>query len=517
MKVIFYLTDTGLTSYNDKDSLSQYFEWDAIDLIHDHIASISEDSMISLVLDIIDEDIYFEWHPKVLPWEKMALQSRRKERLNVDEILLSEVRWTNTVHENDEGRKEELMLSASVAESFHLSSFFSALEEAQLIVTSIYSKPFLLAEYFKKRVKSYLKFTKQQVEHPFLMVSRQSEFSFRQTFFYEGQLRISRLIEIDSSQSDITSALIKETRLAITYVYNQQIVPFNSPVGLVFLDGDRTVLDGMLDRCKEEALIPVTWEENSFLFGAVAFQDVSPDAQHCDSETSLCFSQSAIVDFVFSDHPKGFYLNNYVKQIGQLVQGRKAFVGVNVLLLLVALYFVLISGIDTYMSLKKQDMLVHNIQEHQTEIIRLEEMVKLQDDAQQVKASVEFSESVLKLKLDRLISFDIDGLSEILARHENIQISDVEWKTLNKFDGQKNQIIMTGWVFPFHETYKKPVEWVDKFISDLASLGGIESIELQKEPLNRKLSKSLSINAKMESVEALPFTVMLRVKDYEPK
>ena len=515
--MIFYLTDAGLTSYCDRNSESQFFKWEDIDLIHEHLATIDEKSEVSLVLDVIDEDIYFEWAPKVLPWEKTAIKNRRQERLQVDDIALSEVRWTNTVHLSDDGRKEELLLSSSVADSFQLKSFLDTLEEAQLIVTAIYSKPFLLAEYFKKRVRSYLKFTKQQVDHPFLMVSRQSEFAFIQTFFYEGQLRISRLIEIDKSQKDITTALIKETRLAITYVYNQQIVPFNSPVGLVFLDGDRTILDSMLSRCKDEALVPVTWEEDSFLFGAVAYQDITPNSPHCNDVLAHCYSQDAIVDFIFNERPSSFYLTDYVKQIRNLIQGRNLFIAVNVLVFLAGFFYILISGIDSYMSWKKQEMLVEKIEQHQAEIVRLEEMVKLQGDAQQVKASVEFSESILKLKVDRLIPYDIEGLSQIIARHHNIQLLQINWKNQDRFDSRKNEIKIDALVFPFYETYKKPVAWVDAFVTDLEMLPSVETVNLQKEPLNRALGQSLSIDAKTGSVEALPFSITLRVKDYEPK
>ena len=41
-------------------------------------------------------------------------------------------------------------------------------------------------------------------------------------------------------------------------------------------------------------------------------------------------------------------------------------------------------------------------------------------------------------------------------------------------------------------------------------------VELQKEPLNRRLSQALAINTELGDVNALPFTVTMRVKDVEP-
>lgn len=517
MKIIFYVTDVGLTTYNDFDGSSVFYNWHEVEQIHELLSTIGELTEVSIVLDVIDEDIYFEWAPKVLPWEKVAIASRRKDRVHTEETVLSEVHWTNAVRKNEEGRKDELLLTSTIGNSFQLRNFLETLEEAQVLVTNIYSKPFLLSEFFHKRVIPYLKINKQQIDHPFLMVTRQSEFSFRQTFFYEGQLRISRLIELDRNTSDITSALIKETRLAITYVYNQQIVPFNSPVGLVFLDGDRVVLDSMLERCREEALVPVTWQEDNFLFGAASFQDLETKSRYCGDLNSLCFSQQAIADFVFNVKPKGFYTNEYVGGIQKLLAGKKAFIGFNIILLIATALFILNSSINTYVAMDRQERLLNHINEHQAEITRLEETVKLQDDAQQVKASVEFSEAILKLKLNRLIGYDINGLSDIIARHRHIHIDGIEWKTVDRFDSRKNEIVFSAWVYPFIETYEEPVKWVDALVSDLQTLPTVDSVKLQKEPLNRQLSQALTIDANLDSVKALPFSVTLRVKDHESK
>ena len=133
------------------------------------------------------------------------------------------------------------------------------------------------------------------------------------------------------------------------------------------------------------------------------------------------------------------------------------------------------------------------------------------------KASVEFSESILKLKVNRLISFDVNALSQVFAHHPNIQLSTINWKTLDRFDSRRNQIDIKAWVFPFYETYHDPVMWVDAFVAELNTIVGIEMVQLQKEPLNRQLSQTLSINSKMGNVDALPFTVTLRVKDVESK
>lgn len=520
MKYVFYITDNGVTAFNgqadNQKQISESFEWNDVALIDAYLSTMPEDSEADVILDLVDEDLYFEWAPKVHPWEKASIANRRKQRIHLDTIALSEVQWTNNTRISEDGRKEELILSATVTDSFNLTSFIESLEEAQIIVKGIHSKAFLLEKYFSKKVRPFLKLNRQDLKKPFLLVTRQSENTFRQTFFYDGELRLSRLIEIDSSSEDvnsITQALIDETKMAITYVYNQKIVPFNSPIGYVFLDGEQTLLDGVLAKCQEEGLIRATWEEEDYFVGTANFRDISPTGLNCSVDFTPCFSMQAVVDFIFTDSPKGFYHNSYVDKINLFSTARKVFIGLNILVFLGGLYYVIITGVDTLISWQKQTLLEQKIQQHESETKRLQEVVKLQDDAQQIKASVEFSEAILTLKVNRLISFDINALSQVFAHHSNIQLSTIGWKTLDRFDSRRNQIDIKAWVFPFYETYHDPVKWVDDFVAELKQIKGMEQVQLQKEPLNRQLGQSLSINSNMGTVEALPFTVTLRVKD----
>ncbi|WP_019555685.1 hypothetical protein [Thiomicrorhabdus arctica] len=520
MEIIFYVTDDALTSYNDANNEVSTFLWQDDGAIDQYLSTVSEKSQVSIVLDVLDEDISFEWAPAVFSWEKSSILDRRKERIFGEDIALAEVHWTNAKQQNSDGRKEELMMSATISDSFRLKNFLQSIEAAQLTVSRIYSKPILLEGYLKSKVKAHFKLSRQSLKNPLLLVTRQSQHTFRQTFYYEGDLRISRLVEIDKiyqTATQIRSALINETKLAVTYVYNQQIVPFNSPIGLIFIDGEQDVLEDILVHSKEEALVRSTWEEDQYLFATAAFNSISPNGVHCGIPGSECFSPQAIVDFIFSDSPKGFYTTPYTEKVRNLVLTRKVLIGLNILLFLGGMYYVLVSGVNTLISWQKQALLQESIAQHEIEINRLEEMVKLQDDAQFIKASVEFSESILQLKVNRLVNFDIASFSQVIARHPNIQLSSLQWKTLGRLDSTSNQISFSAWVFPFHETYKAPVAWVDAFVADLRTLPGIQSVVLQKEPLNRALSQTLLMDVKKGEVKALPFTIQMRVNDVESK
>ncbi|VAW46192.1 hypothetical protein MNBD_GAMMA03-1181 [hydrothermal vent metagenome] len=515
MKAIFYLTDEGFTCYKENETIVDTFQWEEVVLIDAYLAKFPEETQVSLIIDVVEEDIYFEWAPKLLPWEKAGFLERRKARFPSEEFALTKLQWTNSLKESEGGRKEELILVSLLANDEVFSSLLTKLEEAQILVTNIYTKPFLLVEYFKIRVKSYLKLSKKELEQPFLVVIRVSEYAFRQIFFYEGHLRISRLVELDRDTTDMTRALVHETKLAIAYIRSQNLMPVDSNISLVFLDSDPKILSGLFEICKEEGLF--LEEKGKYFFKGLTFNELTKNKQYLSFENARCFSQPAMVDFILTDRPAGFYSNKYTEKIKGFLLGRQVFIGLNILLLLGGLYYIVMSSVDTYVSWKKQEILEQKIVAHQTEVKRLKEVVKFQDDAEQVKASVEFSDVILKLKLDRPVNFDIYQWSDVFERHEHIQISRMEWALQARFDSRKTEIILDAWVFPFYDTYKDPVKWIDAFIEDLKNLPGVENVELQKEPLNRNLSQQMIIDATKEPIDALPFTVKIRVKDIEPK
>ncbi|CAN8141492.1 conserved hypothetical protein [uncultured Thiomicrorhabdus sp.] len=434
MKYVLYITESGFRVYKSlriTQEAPEEFSWEDIAQIDLFISELPSNAEVKLVLDLIDEDLFFEWVPKVLPWEKAALLKRRKERLISDKVALSEVHSTNQTRKSTEGRKEELILSATISDSFKLTRFLAKLEAAEVLLNGIYSKPLLLTQYYRQVIRPNLGLTKEQESMPFLIISRQSALNYRQTFFYQGEMRLSRPVEVESEDSDsdsIHKALLEETKLAITYVYNQKIIPFNAPIGLVFLEEDRAVLENIEADCKSYGIIRSNWSQQDFYFVSKTFQDFDADLQACQGN---CYSEQAIVAFLFKSHVKGFYTTGYITRLQNFQRGRKVLFGVNTALFTVGLIYLLINSVDNFIHWQKLDLLDQNITAHLQEKQRLTELVKLQDDAQQIKASVEFSEAILSLRVNRLIGFNIQDFSEAVKRHSNIQLSSLDWRHAN--------------------------------------------------------------------------------------
>lgn len=503
------------------DKALQTLYWREKSLIDEFIFQLSEKDAIYIVLDLIDEELHFEWVPKVLPWEKGALLKRRLQRAQVDNVALVEMHANQAQRKHKEGRKEELILTATVNNTFNLSSLLAKLERSNVILNAIYTKPFLI-KYFFERHASALNLPRNYSKFPLLITSRQSEFTYRQTFIFDGHLRLSRMVELDESLSnalDIQDALLKETRMAVTYVYNQKILPHQAPFAMLFMDSDAEVIQDLQEVALRRQLISEDWKNDEYFFATSLFKDFVTTTGYCQQAAinHECYSEQAMVDYIFIEKPKGFYHTDYTRKIQNIFAGRKAAITVNILLVLVLVGYLLINSVDSFLKWQELGLLDERINAHQLEKKRLESLVQLNDDAQTIKSSVEFSEAILKLKLGRLVGFDIQTLSEVFVKHDNIQVSNINWANKERFDSGLFEIDFNGWVFPFYGTYKKPVEWVDALVADLEKVPGIVSVNLSKEPLNRNLNQAVTINTDKGKQQALPFSITLRVKHGQSK
>lgn len=523
MKAVLYLNDQGLTAYAISCRIlntPRFCSWSDVPAIEEWLAELPGRFQCSLILDLVDEDIAMEPAPKLYLWEKAAIKNRLVERLKSEggELIFSA--WTGLAQTSAEGRSEELIQSASIIMPSHVSHFLNMLEEAEITVNGIYSAPFLLADFLKQYFKTSFNLSKQEFNSPFFVISRQGENSYRQTFFNQGRLRISRLIEIDKEEGDYSGAqtsLIYEAKLARNYIYNQNLVAHTQNIGYVFLDSEPLRLEGLQQRCFDEGLFTSDDQLTTAIFKAMPVGSFKFAKTFCGEAESSHFLADLLVGFVLNDRPAKFYFTEYSQKIYRIATANKALKGINIAALIALLGYGTIAGIDTYMRQYNIELLGQQIENHITEKERLQKLVDLQIDAKEIKASVDFSEAILSLKTDRTVGFKIMPISEVFRRHEHVQLINAEWKQLGRFDSHVYDVELEGLVFPFEEYYKQPVDWVDALVSDLKQLPLISQVDLVQQPLNRNLQQALTVSIKGEKVTALPFKLKMRVKDGQSK
>ena len=523
MKYVFYINNQGVTVYKDQKrsvELIRTFLWSQPDDIYAFIAGLPSKSAVAIVFDLAEEDITIESFPKLFLWEKNSVRNQHARQYKENGADYVHTLWTGESIINMDGRIEDLLLTSSITSPHYLVNFMNALEEAQVMLLGLYSAPFLLASYFKSELSQDFSLSKSELDKPFFLISRQSESSYRQTFFNKSNIRISRLIELDKDPKDLQglkAALIQETKLARNYVYNQNVMSAHDDISYIFMDGDQTRLDGLDKLSVEAGLIPALESTSLFFFKTIPFDHGGAQAQSNDVHKHD--GEIGLADYVFRQSPPNFYSTPYVSKINNLLLGSRTLIAINSLVLLALLVFITVSAVDWFISKERLERLEQSVQNHQLEKERLQKEVKLQVDAKQIKASVEFSEAILKLKTDRTLGFNINPIAEVIAKQPNIQVIKLDWKKQGKFDSHIYEVDFYGLVYPFKDYYHDPVLWVDNFNEALSNIDNVLNVQIVKEPLNRNLKQALSIvmNEKSETVEALPFQIKMQVNHESSK
>jgi len=522
VKYTFYISNQGVNVYQDKrhaPKLIQSYSWSDFNEIDTFLANLPGRSPVSIILDLVEEDITIEAFPRLYLWERNSVRNRHIDQHKADGAEFVHTQWTGQSQTTEEGRQEEFILTSSITSPAHVVNFMGMVEEAEILVVGIYSASFLMAEYFKNELSRVFELSKQEMNSPFFLVSRQSERSYRQTFFNQSGIRISRLIEIDKEPDDyegFKAALVHETKLAKNYIYNQNIIEPEVEISYVFMDGDAKRLEGLQKLSEDEHLYQEKHADSDHpeaFFKTLMFTPETGSASEIDPQLTEHYAARDLAGYTFRRSPVSFYTTPYSLRIKNLVTGYRSLIGVNSVIFLGLLIFLTISGIDWVITQDKIERLETNIVSHELEKERLQKEVALQVDAEEIKASVEFSESILKLKTDKTVGFNVKPISDVVAQHEHIQVMELNLKKVGQFDSRVYEIDFHGWVFPFEDYFREPVMWVDAFKAQLQSIENVDQVTLVEEPLNRDLKQALLIEVEgnVEAVDALPFQVKIRV------
>ena len=515
MTKILYLTDylirvIDLRKHVDNQKYVIYeSSWDELDSFDRILSSSSKDSF-SIIFDFADEHVEYDWQPKLMPWEKSGYTTQIKNKFKASNGLFINIEWLGQFRKNSHGAAEQLMLTSSVFGNDHVNKFFSMIEKAELSIESIYSYYFLLEEYFLKKISRKSGISKKDLKKPFLLNFQESKHELKQMFFNEGRLRVTRTIEIDkdiNEDSALTVAIAGESMTTIKYLYNQKILPFNTEVGLIHVD---TGFYENIDIIKVfKSYSKIAEGEKTAPYKLLELSKI----QKIDNEKVLEFGVIGVIaSFVKNNRVSSFYTNAFVEKLAMLKKLRG---GLSLLFFAIvffgSIYIVNLLVEDVALKEKISGM-DRKLSQYRVEMEALQKTISLEHDAKDIKASVDFSESISKIKSKKMLEKSFILISEAISDHEHILISKLRWSKVKNFDSKKVEVVLEGWVYPFEKSFELPVKWVDALVEQLNSNNKVEKVEILTSPLDRELQRSLSISAgNVDKVNALPFSLKLMI------
>ena len=523
MSKIFYLTDTVVQLIDvgkladGKDYVENEILWQEKEQIEALLLTLDGKAAFSVIFDFVDESITHEWVLKLMPWEKQSFEKQIKDKFYDDGGLFVRINWLSEHRKNQNGASEELMMTSSVVGDGNLDDFFTIIEGAQLSIQAIHSYSFLLEKYFLTHLSSSLGLAKNKLKQPFLLVLQETRYKYRQIFFLHGKLRISRIVEIEQDlemDRALTIGVANESFATVKYLYNQKIVPFNSPVGLIYLSTSEQVNTDIINEFSAVASFSVEEEKNVI--------SVSADLYELEKKSISKGHQNGLIGFLSEFSQKNstgsFYQNEFLSKLKLFKNYRLLLVLAIFFTVLLGSFFLVSIGVTGLILKEKISAMDVKIKQYQSEKNTLQDAISLTYDAQDIKASVDFSESILDIKKEKLFENSLQGLSNVLSKQPHIIMDKLLWKKNQYFDNNKAEIYLEGWVFPFDESYEEPVSWVDDFVESLQKQAGFIKVEAIKEPLDRNLKKAISISVDdIEQINALPFSIKLIMRSTDDK
>lgn len=515
MNKIFYITDSfvQLVDYNkiqrEDGTPKNIVSWQNKKGI-EALFKFRDKEKVSVILDFSTENINFSWVPKLLPWEKTNYEKQIKNKFIANSGELIKLDWLQEFKKNKDGASQQLILNSSIRSSEDLNYFFSLVEESEVAITSIHSYSFLLEKYFLDKIVPDLDVEKGDMNNPLLLVFQEGKHSFRQMFFSNSILRITRSIElnaeIDGSDA-LAAALAKESISLITYTYSHLDIKSNSPVGFVYIATNGMEQSNVVEQFDD--IVPFSNKNKKTLSKCI---DMSGNEEVVGLEKTMSGMVGFLSNFIRTSNPPSFYSSALLKRVKQALMFKDVLMfSIATTFIIGTIYFVNLT-VNDYLLGEKLVSMDEKLQQYKQEKIRLQKKISLKYDAEDIKATIDFSNSILAIKGEKVLKKSLYSLSKSLTKNEHILVSSIDWKTIKNFDSKVASIEIEGWVYPFSKSYEQPVEWVDLLVADLRGMPEIINIELTKEPLDRSLQKSIVISTgKISLVKALPFSLKIKI------
>ena len=487
------------------------FSWNAVEELEAFLKTLPVNSVIGVCLDFNDELIKTDWHPKLLPWEMGSIEKRQSQKLYAEGAAFVHFVWNAHYSKNEQGREEQEARIASVTKTDYLTKFFNDLASQQLILKSIYSTTFLIEGLFSETIRKSLSISAKKAKQPMLLMFRESTFIFRQVLLNEGQVQLTRMIEIDRNiENDlaIIYGVIDEAALIIRYTYTQKLLEYNTPVSLVYVDNDEASRELVLNLYREKVVLS-SWDVDSLVLSTGHYgQIINPKTK----STPSTFRQ-VLANYIFNKKPTGFYQNPLTQKVNKLLQYRSLLTAMTVVVLSTGVYYSGMQWIDSQVLSESVTDLEFKKSQYLQEIQRIEQTIQIKFDAEDIKQIVDFSKKVIQSKSEKRLGFDLIAFShQVLEAHPEIQLTKMQWKQVGTYDAMSLQVTLEGEIGPFKGVFKPTVANLDKFIADTKAFPNVKNVNLLQTPLELNLNKSFAMSLDQE-IDHLPFSLSFEV-DY---
>jgi len=390
--VIIYVVDSGAFFVQENRPEQKVFvSFDEKSRLNEVINEIPELTQVKVVFDLIEEEIEFESVPKMFPWERGKTLELVLARKMTSRVMMMAHRWVNLERE---GEKQLFVRLVEILSAAPLRDLVLALEARNLLITHILSAS-LLAEDYLPRLTLPRPVKVHAKNDPFLLVMRRDDTSYRQLFFKNGVLMLSRIVEIPEGYDhlSIQGLMVRECDITIKYLYNDKIVDYGKPISIHIAESPASGIrpEEVERTLHEELVMRSDWGQGDYTLTASTLETLC--ARCSKKDVILSAFDLFIALLIRRPLSATHFVTEHLKMARAGASSKKGLIAATVATLLVGSYYAGTLASEYYFTQETIEYLKR--QNVQLERIKKILIAKINSpyDARDLKAIVEFSES----------------------------------------------------------------------------------------------------------------------------
>ncbi|HIF51719.1 MAG TPA: hypothetical protein EYQ42_09390 [Thiotrichaceae bacterium] len=464
----------------------------------------TENSPVTILLDVIEEEFRQDTIPHVFGADRLSLIKRKQGRLFRD---------SNYVHvrsqgREEEGRRDDRLLFVALTKNDIIKPWVELLEKYKVPLKGILSVPLLL--------ESYIKSLPDISEHA-LLVTMQSISGLRQTFFQNNELKISRLSKLPRYGTQSYAPRIdSEVEKIQRYLDSLRLIPHDASLD-IYIVADKATLKELKERNTSMQMVRHHYFDVDQLFGSSGIE----------KNQEIPFCDQLLIHHLLGKMPKNCYASSREMRYSKMRNMRHALNIASAALLVFgfifsAFYFM---GGLTYKQESEASKNKADFYQVRYELAR-GRLPKTPVEPAQIKVAVDAVVTLNEYKSTpyEMLSFIGKGLEKF----PSIKLDDLDWSasldpnkgTASSSEDDNNPLLnnlldednetkyyqisnLKAHIEPFNGNYREAIAIVNKFAEALRSFDSSYSISIESFPLDISSTATLEGNAKTSGREAL--------------
>lgn len=505
------------------------YHWDKGDLGSSYLFDLNQDGLenfnrylqetsnipVSILVDLFEEEYRHEVIPHVFGADRASLIERKQARLFRDTPYL----YAKVQGREETGRRDDRTLFSAITAPSIITPWVNLLDQHKVPLTGICSLPLFTASLLDSLPKK---------SKNMLIVSLQRPGGLRQTFFQNGEFRISRLVQMPKYGSIPYGPYIEDEIEKIhRYLMSMRLTVVEEPVDIYFLFSEE-LLEGSKKHYGNAGMI------------RYHFIDINQLADKGGS--------SAVSDGPFSDryfvyeflkrHHGNHYATSTQTRYSTLRNMRRWLVTASVLISLGGVTWGGLNFIDGIMLKQSSVSAEKKVAFYSVKYdLARKRLPRTPVSAADLKVAVKIAESLEHHKTSPLAMVKV--VSGVLDNFNNIRLRDINWiasgdpnsKIAGDVSSSRKQRIQTpaltpdagedkyrfyqiavinGFLDPFNGNFREAIAMINEFVEVLRKEKSVYGVEIVALPLD--ISSSASIRGSTDAVQRdAKFTVKVVV------